>query len=284
MKKSIILLITLLGICSCGPKSTIEQSTTSEEVETTTEMTTEEVETTTEEVETTTEEVETTTEEVEITTEEVIVHSPFYIEGYSVEDVITYFTEVVLDSEYSTGEGNSSCVQKWLNPIQCVMYGDGTQKDKEVLLDFFEKLNQIEGFPGITMVNTNEWANIKMYFLVQQDFNANFGNIINYELADGAVEYWYWNDTNELFEARIGYRSDIDQSIRNAVLLEEVINGLGMANDTILREDSIIYQYFNEVQDLSEMDWLILKLLYHPNITCGMDYESCSEVIRGLYY
>ena len=111
-----------------------------------------------------------------------------------------------------------------------------------------------------------------------------FGDFIQGEYSNGATQYWYYTDTNELFEARIGYRTDIDQSIRNGVLLEEVINGLGLGSDTTLREDSIIYQWYNEVQELSEMDWLILKLLYHPEMKCGMNYDACSEVISRLYY
>ena len=102
-------------------------------------------------------------------------------------------------------------------------------------------------------------------------------------MADGAVQYWYYNDTNEIYSARIGYRLDIDQYTRNSVLLEEVFNGLGIS-DTILREDSISYQGFGQVQELSEVDWLILKLLYHPEIRCGMGKDACAEVIRRLYY
>ena len=32
------------------------------------------------------------------------------------------------------------------------------------------------------------------------------------------------------------------------------------------------------------VDWLILKLLYHPDIKCGMNAQQCEEIIRKLYY
>ena len=32
------------------------------------------------------------------------------------------------------------------------------------------------------------------------------------------------------------------------------------------------------------MDTLILKLLYHPEMQCGMHAEECEAVIRELYY
>ena len=55
-------------------------------------------------------------------------------------------------------------------------------------------------------------------------------------------------------------------------------------SDTVLRPDSIVYQYSNSNTALSEIDWLILTLLYHPEMRCGMDAESCEAVIRNLYY
>ena len=70
---------------------------------------------------------------------------------------------------------------------------------------------------------------------------------------------------------------------RNSVLLEEIVNGLGIT-DTKLREDSIVYQEYSEIQELSDMDWLLLKLLYHPDIVCGMNKEECESVIRDIYY
>ena len=39
-------------------------------------------------------------------------HSEFYIDDLSVEDVIAYFNEVCLDAEF-VNEGNPNVVQKW---------------------------------------------------------------------------------------------------------------------------------------------------------------------------
>ena len=61
------------------------------------------------------------------------------------------------------------------------------------------------------------------------------------------------------------------------------MNLLGVS-DTVLREDSITYQYGSEAVELSEVDWVILKLLYNPKIECGMNAAQCEAVIRELYY
>jgi hypothetical protein len=103
------------------------------------------------------------------------------------------------------------------------------------------------------------------------------------EDAYAATEFWYYNATNEIHTARIGYRTDIDQSERISILIEEIVNMLGIS-DTELREDSIVYQYSNENTTLSDEDWVILKLLYDPRIKCGFNAQECSEIFGKLYY
>ncbi len=210
-------------------------------------------------------------------------HSAYYLEGYTVEQVIAYFAEVVLDMEYSSGSGNPSLVQKWTKPLEYVIFGAATEQDFAVLYGLFEQLNTIEGFPGIVAYTPGELANFSLGFYNKKNFNQNFSSVINNEEADGAVEFWYYTATNQIYDARIGYRTDISQDIRNSVLLEEVVNALGIS-DTLLRQDSITYQYGSDAQTLSDMDWLILKLLYHPDIACGMNYGQCKAIIEQLYY
>lgn len=210
-------------------------------------------------------------------------HSSFYLEGFTTEQVVTYFAEVVLNAEYSSGDGNVHVVQKWSGPIRYMIHGEATQRDREKLEALFAGLNAIEGFPGIEAAPMPIAANMTLNFYNRADFQTYFGRIVNYEDADGAVEYWYYNETNQIHNATVGYRTDIDQYTRNSVLLEEVINGLGVT-DTNLRVDSITYQGFSQTQELSEMDWLILRLLYHPDIKCGMNLEQCRAVIEKLYY
>jgi hypothetical protein len=149
-----------------------------------------------------------------------------------------------------------------------------------VLEDLFAELNRIDGFPGISVVEEEE--NLTLSFLDADTFRSSFSDVVNGEDAWGATEFWYWTDTNELYSARIGYRTDIDQLSRSSILVEEIINTLGIT-DTELREDSIVYQYSNDNLTLSDEDWLILKLLYHPAIRPGMDAEECHRTLAEIY-
>ena len=107
------------------------------------------------------------------------------------------------------------------------------------------------------------------------------GDFIGYEDADGAVQYWYDTYGNYMTSATIGCRTDVEQYVRNSVIQEELINALGIT-DTWLREDSMVYAGYSEPQTLSEMDWLLIGLLYHPDIQCGMSAAECEQVIRNI--
>lgn len=210
-------------------------------------------------------------------------HSELYLPAYTTQQIVDYFEEVVLHVEYSDGTGDVSLVQKWTAPIRYRIYGTPTEEDSAVLNALFAQLNAVSGFPGIAAAEEGEAENFSIHFLDQEALNAQFSEILHGEYANGATQFWYDTDTNELHTAKIGYSTELDQSIRNSILIEEVINTLGIT-DTVLRTDSIVYQYSDENLELSEVDWIILKLLYHPCIRCGMNMEACAAVIQELYY
>ena len=206
-------------------------------------------------------------------------HSALYIPGLEADDVILYFNEVCLDAEFING-GDATKLQKWVNPISYRVHGEPTDADLAVLEDFAAWLNTIEGFPGIKEEEQGFLANLNIHFCDQQELLEIMGS--NFTGLDGAVTFWYMD--NEIYDAVVCVRTDLDQELRNSVILEEIYNGLGPVQDTDLRPDSIIYSAFTQPQSLTEVDELLMKLLYSPEMKCGMDAEECAEVIRKLYY
>ena len=206
-------------------------------------------------------------------------HSPLFVEGLAVEDVIRYFNEVCLDAEI-INSGNASLLQKWISPIYYRLNGDPTEADIRVMTDFAAWLNTVEGFPGMVEAQAPDEANLQIHFCTQEDMLALMGQ--DFTDMDGAVTFWYLD--NAIYDAIICCRTDLDQQLRNSAILEEIYNGLGPIQDTDLRPDSIIYSEYAEPQELTEIDALILKLLYHPQLLCGMNGEECEAVIRQLYW
>ena len=206
-------------------------------------------------------------------------HSELYIPDLSVEDVIRYFNEVCLDAEF-VNDGDPSVLQKWTVPIYYILHGEYTSEDLQTLSSFADWLNTSDGFPGIYETQDPTQANLRIHFCLKEDIPIYMGE--DYVDLDGAVTFWY--SDNEIYDAIICYSTDINQYVRNSVILEEIYNGLGPVQDTSLRSDSIIYSEFSDPQSLTEIDELLLKLLYHPRMQCGMDSVVCETVIRKLYY
>ena len=207
------------------------------------------------------------------------VHSPLYIPGLDVEDVILYFNEVCLDAEI-VHSGNASLLQRWEEPISYCLYGSYTEEDIAVLNEFVAWLNTIDGFPGIQEVRNSSDANLNIHFCEQEEMIHLMGD--SFYGMDGAVTFWY--DYNVIYDAIICCRTDLSQTLRNSVILEELYNSLGPIQDTDLRPDSIIYSEYSEPQCLTQIDKLILTLLYHPELQPGMHADEVATVIRQLYY
>ena len=206
-----------------------------------------------------------------------VTESRLQLPGISIEDAILYFNEVCLDAEYSHG-GNASLVQKWNIPIEYMLLGSPTEEDRATVERLAQWLNQVEGFPGIHETEDENLCNLRIHFCTATELTEIMGN--DYIGSDGAVTFWY--DFNAIHDANICVRNDLSQHLRNSVIIEEIYNGLGPVQDTALRPDSIICQEYAEHQWLSPVDELILRLLYHPEIQCGMNAEECEGVIRSL--
>ena len=206
-------------------------------------------------------------------------HSVFYIPGLDVEDVILYFCEVCLDAEI-VNEGDATLLQKWTEPISYKIEGQPTDEDVAAVSDFTAWLNAVEGFPGVAQTQDPGAANLRIHFCSWEDMLVLMGE--EFAGMDGAVTFWYLD--NEIYNGIICVRSDIGQHLRNSVIREEIYNGLGPVQDTALRPDSIIYSEYSEPQRLSVIDELIMQLLYHPMMQCGMNAAECETVIRQLYY
>jgi len=210
-------------------------------------------------------------------------HSDIYLPKYTVTQIIKYFKEIVLNMEFTDNPDAAALVQKWMVPINYRIYGQTTDEDMITLNTLFAQLNEVDGFPGIYEAEEGAIENLSIYFMDRAGFNESFANVVHGEDAYGAAQFWYYTATNDIHTGRIGYRTDLAQEVRTSVILEEIINVLGIS-DTVLRPNSIVYQYSDANTELSNVDWVIVKLLYNRAIECGMNTDQCTKIIKELYY
>lgn len=205
-------------------------------------------------------------------------HSTYYVDRVSVDKMAYYFNDVCFGGEYTAGLTKQN-ITKWQDPIMLYIDGVATMTDYEVLTDFLDFLNNIDGFPGIMQIFDKSQANLIVNFCGQAQFVAE----TNLADADGFATFNYSNETFVITNGKVYIRTDINQPDRSSVLQEELYQILGPTKDTLVRKDSIIYQRSNP-EKLSAEDKSIISLLYNTRITPGMTATESEEIIREIYY
>lgn len=203
---------------------------------------------------------------------------------YSTEEIIDYFVEVAMSAEYDTNgnpDGSTRPVVKWNGPIYTGYSGNYTPEDIFLLDTLMEEINGINGFPGFYKAQNYDSAAFRMRFAmagemdyVQGYYNPGF---------DGYFTVWWWNSSMSIYDAQIYYRAEnLEQYYRNPTLCEELLQALGIMNDSYRYPDSLFYQPYNTVQWPADIDWLILELLYNPAIRAGMSEYECRAVLADI--
>lgn len=230
--------------------------------------------------ETTTEpETETTTVQTTIPKPE---HSDMYIKGVSTEMMVEYFAETVLSAEYARDSGHKVLVQKWNKPVRYYIHGiNYNSTDIYYITEFFERLNRIDGFPGAYRVNFGESYNLEIKFCTRLELQAK--TITVDETCAAFTSFTFNTATDEIQNGTILYCHDIPRDQRQSVIQEEILNCMGMSDDTLLRTNSVIYQYSN-YNTADEVDMTLFALLYSDRIKCGMNREQCAAAIKEIYY
>jgi len=202
------------------------------------------------------------------------VHLNDPISAYTKQEIIDYFAEVACHAEYDAdgnSDGASYPIHKWTQPIYCSITGDYTSDDMKMLQNLMAQLNTIPGFPGIYIEDSGR-TNMEIGFLPSEEMPG----------FDGYATIW-WTDNGSIVFGRVSYRTDgLTQEERNPTLCEELIQALGMLNDSYAYSDSIFYQLWTDIQWPSVLDWKMVELLYDPNIQCGMTEAQIRSILNNL--
>lgn len=201
--------------------------------------------------------------------------------GLSAEELIDYFVEVALYTEYDEdGTSATRALSKWRQPIFYYLTGDYTAEDKEILDRLVNELNQISGFPDLCPINNPSAANMTISFLSRAEMDARL--MSQYGSCNGFATFQWYNDTHELFSAEILYCTDMDSSIRSSVICEELLQALGLGNDSGKYPDSVFYQYGDQASWPSPLDWTMVQLLYNRQLFLGMNENEVRQTLTSV--
>jgi hypothetical protein len=189
-------------------------------------------------------------------------------------DVVAYFREITFAAEY--GGGSDFPLRRWESPIRVKVYGSPTDGDLQALDRHIGNLNGVDGMPFISRVTSDE--NVELYF-VPLDRIPSY--ISGYVEGNWGFFWCWWNDEQQLTKAQIAIATDVtNQKQRNHLILEEFTQALGMMQDSYLYEDSIFYGEWTEVQELSPLDWQIIRMTYSTLLNAGMSEAVAVHVLE----
>ncbi len=191
------------------------------------------------------------------------------------------FDICAFSAEYPGENSVEGYIIRWDKPIHVCVGGNPTRADRQKLDEFLLELAlRVPTLPNITLTQDMSSADIKIYFVPLKQLPKYVPGYV-----EGNWGMFHYNYNNwRISEAYIGIATDVtDQRSRNHLLQEELVGALGLANDHLLYSDSILYQNWTTVQKLSELDWLMLNMLYSPLVTPGMDNAKVHSVLMQAW-
>jgi len=197
-------------------------------------------------------------------------------EAATQSELQTAFYSSAFSLEY--GDSSADIMRRWEGDLVFWAGGARTQEDERGLTLFLQQLyERVPGLPPVYWTPERDRANITVMYAPLSDLSNHSSAYV--EGNWGFVTY-YWNEAQEINYLEIVIASDVtSQEDRNHLLMEEIVNGLGLTNDIDTHADSIIYQPWTTVQQLSEFDWQLLNTLYDARLKAGMRWDEVSRVL-----
>ncbi|NVD06398.1 DUF2927 domain-containing protein [Vibrio sp. JPW-9-11-11] len=205
-------------------------------------------------------------------------HDPKFVE--------TAFINVALRNEYSAG---SKPLVKWQEPVKIWVehkVGDRDLHD-ELTNAHIRHLEHVTGHL-IRRVNSADQANVTWIYTREskwrEDIETHFG-VEALKHVYGAICKAGYQVASDGAISRAAVIIPVDQAREHGKLLacivEEITQVLGLPNDSERAYPSI----FNDETPedlLSPLDVILLKLLYEPQLTAGMNEQQVREIIRPI--
>ncbi len=210
---------------------------------------------------------------VELTTATVVMNLP--------ESTIEYFKEIALGFE----NGNSSeIVRKWKSTMKVYLAGTPSPSHISKVQQSIDDINNLatDGFSA-RIVQSQSQSNCFMYFGTVSDYEDLFpGTVVGSNFA--LFNVWWSNDV--IREARIFI--DIERTTstqQQSLILEEITQVLGLGKDSPRFPSSIFYETSTNggfATVYTEMDQELVRLLYHPDMTIGLDEFRTDAALRNI--
>ena len=177
----------------------------------------------------------------------------------------------------ATSDDTYNTLTRWEDDVKVYLSGAATVADIAFFEEFVMQLSfRVPLMPRIERVYDRNEANVVINYVPRADINSIIPNLS----GESDVAYWH-EQTDSVFQVgTIALCTEITQEGRNYGLLWSMVQLLGANNDGCDYEDSVLYPAWTEVQELSEIDWLILNMIYSPWVDAGMTADEVYDAVR----
>lgn len=194
--------------------------------------------------------------------------------------ICRYFRDITLKSEFGA---RTPVISKWETPILLYVGGNPSKEDLTIINEICNALNSLPGFPGIRQVDDEASANMIYSFLDDTAYDK-WERPRGIQGSLGLAILTYDEPNTKIIHAECGIRNTDPRYAegvfsRTTTIYEEFLQAMGPINDTLLYSETLFYNGDYDVPGPTAFDWIILRLLYLPQIQNGMTYMNCLPYI-----
>ena len=133
------------------------------------------------------------------------------------------------------------------------------------------------------MVTDSVQSNFYIFFGSGDEYGEIFPSLSNLIDSNWGLFSIFWNGANEI---TTGYMSVDTERANSAaqkhLLREELTQSLGLARDSFLYQESIFQQDWTTTNEYAEIDKELIRLLYHPDMSVGLNSSQVDEVLTDI--
>jgi len=177
------------------------------------------------------------------------------------------------------GNANAATtLTRWETPIRICLTGSPSADDRDQLNKFIMELaTHCPNIPNISVTDNENSADVLVYYGPLKSLSR---HVDWYQEGNWGAFSFHYNSRHTITDGKVGIATDKNnRASKRHLLREELVGLLGLANDHELYSDSILYQQWTTVGQLSDVDWLMLNMLYDPDLSCGMSSTQAYNIL-----
>jgi len=198
------------------------------------------------------------------------------------QEIISYFLEIAMGSEFDQLE---EVTRKWKKPMTIYVSGS---KDTTLLIELNTVISEINELATdnfkVILTSDSAHANYQLFLGTGSEYAGRYSSNLKWiEQNFGLFTISTQNHEIIWGTMYVDIRRAATLIEQKHLLREELTQSLGLLRDSYRYANSIFQQsYETKVTQYSEIDKVLIKLLYHPKITPGLNHSQVIPILTDI--